>query len=522
MKSLFALSEKSLVALYRMLPILLVLPFALTPSARAQLLQLNQTQMPEWAWTGGSNIASPTRGPGQPGVYGTQYVFADSNAPGSRLSSVTWTDQIGRLWLFGGVGFDSAAKEGQLNDLWVFDSSRGAYGEWAWMGGSNVANSPASYGVEYQFAASNTPGARESSVAWTDSNGKLWLLGGFGQDASGTNEGDLSDLWVFDPAQGTYGQWAWMGGNNTASEDPIGPPGIYGTQYQFAPANIPGARDSAVTWTDPSGRLWLFGGVGYDSAGAIGDLNDLWMFDANLGAHGEWAWMGGSDTASPNLIGPPGVYGTEYQFAATNTPGARDSAVTWTTPDGRLWLFGGSGFDSLGIDGYLNDLWAFDPSRGSNGEWAWMGGSNTVPSLSDGQPGVYGTKYQFSPSNAPGGRYSGVTWTDNNGRLWLLGGDLQNDLWVFDPCQGPHGEWAWMGGSNTDAQPGVYGTEHRFALSNTPGARTWAVSWTDLSGKPWVFGGLGDDSAGNFGLLNDLWELKVPQGLRLHLCRVSH
>jgi hypothetical protein len=39
----------------------------------------------------------------------------------------------------------------------------------------------------------------------------------------------------------------------------------------------------------------------------------------------------------------------------------------------------------------------------STPEWAWMGGNNTVPS-GKGQPGVYGTEYQFAPSNGPGGR----------------------------------------------------------------------------------------------------------------------
>jgi hypothetical protein len=31
--------------------------------------------------------------------------------------------------------------------------------------------------------------------------------------------------------------------------------------------------------------------------------------------------------------------------------------------------------DANGVTGELNDLWKFDPKLGSNGEWAWMGGS---------------------------------------------------------------------------------------------------------------------------------------------------
>jgi hypothetical protein len=87
------------------------------------------------------------------------------------------------------------------------------------------------------------------------------------------------------------GEWAWVGGSKQADE-----PGSYGTEYQFASANIPGGREQGASWIDQKGRFWLFGGLGPDSAGATGYLNDLWVFDPAQGAHGEWAWMGGSDT----------------------------------------------------------------------------------------------------------------------------------------------------------------------------------------------------------------------------------
>ena len=42
-------------------------------------------------------------------------------------------------------------------------------------------------------------------------------------------------------------------------------PGVYGTLGIAAAGNIPGARDSAATWTDSNGNFWLFGGEGADS-----------------------------------------------------------------------------------------------------------------------------------------------------------------------------------------------------------------------------------------------------------------
>jgi N-acetylneuraminic acid mutarotase len=152
--------------------------------------------------------------------------------------------------------------------------------------------------------------------------------------------------------------------------------------------------------------------------------------------------------------------------AAENVPGSRSSASSWTDREGNLWLFGGDGFDSKGVEGYLNDLWEFQPSIS---EWAWMGGSDTVPAANGGQPGVYGKLGTPAAGNIPGSRYGGSSWTDSSGKLWLFGGTgidtagglcTFNDLWEFDSATD---EWAWMGGTKLpnpdgDFQSGVYGT----------------------------------------------------------------
>jgi N-acetylneuraminic acid mutarotase len=237
-----------------------------------------------------------------------------------------------------------------------------------------------------------------------------------------------------------------------------------------------------VSWSDTSGNRWLFGGEGDDAKGNLGSLNDLWKFDPTLGTYGEWTWMGGSSTANQ--------YGV-------SVPGSREGAVSWSDASGNLWLFGGVGFDSTGTNGYLNDLWKFDPTLGTYGEWTWMGGSSTIN-----QYGVSG----------PGSREDAVSWSDASGNLWLFGGygyDANgnlgnlNDLWKFFPSTN---QWAWMGGSSTANQYGVYGTLGTAASTNIPGARGSAVSWSDASGNLWLFGGEGFDSTGTEGTLNDLWE----------------
>jgi N-acetylneuraminic acid mutarotase len=258
---------------------------------------------------------------------------------------------------------------------------------------------------------------------------------------------------------------------------------------------------------DASGNFWLFGGLGKDSTGTRGDLNDLWKY-----SNGEWTWMSGSKTAAQAGIDyPPGVYGTKGVASASNVPGARVDANSWTDAAGNLWLFGGEGSNSTGAIAVLNDLWKY-----TNGEWAWMSGSNMGS-----QNGVYGTQGTPAPGTVPGGRANAVTWTDAAGNLWLFGGQGYdsngctiapagpselNDLWKYSPTTDT---WTWMKGSKTCDEPGIYGIQGTAAPGNIPGARWGAVGWIDASGNLWLFGGYGFDSTpspGVFGDLNDLWK----------------
>ena len=98
--------------------------------------------------------------------------------------------------------------------------------------------------------------------------------------------------------------------------------------------------------------------------------------------------------------GQSGVYGTLGVAAASNVPGARNSAVSWIDSSGNLWLFGGYGFDSAATEGYLNDLCEFDQATK---EWTWVSGANK--STKDGaEQGVYGTLGVAAAGNVPGGR----------------------------------------------------------------------------------------------------------------------
>lgn len=54
------------------------------------------------------------------GVYGTVGVPSAANMPGSRHGAVSWVDQNGNFWLFGGNALDATGNIGLPNDMWVY------------------------------------------------------------------------------------------------------------------------------------------------------------------------------------------------------------------------------------------------------------------------------------------------------------------------------------------------------------------------------------------------------------------
>ena len=300
------------------------------------------------------------------------------------------------------------------------------------------------------------------------------------------------------PMQGQVvsGQWTWIKGDNIIDQL-----GVYGSSGVAAPSNKPGARQYSATWTDATGKFWLFGGLGYDGVSGPSSLNDLWRYDPSVN---QWTWLKGDNTS-----GQYGVYGTQGIAAAANKPGGRYGCITWLDGSGNMWLFGGTGMGASGAVGRLNDLWKYDTTLH---QWAWIKGDNTIN-----QSGSYGTLGTPSLTNKPGGRIFSASWIDNNGLLWLFGGNGYDagattgqlaDLWKFDPATSM---WTWIKGNSTINSLAAYGTLGIPAAGNNPGARNGAVAWNDGSGSFWLFGGSGYDGASS-GSLNDLWKYDVSSG----------
>lgn len=361
----------------------------------------------QWTWVNGNVSVNPISGSTNyapwPAVYGAQGVAASTNSPGGREGAVGWTDSSGNLWLFGGTPTD-AIGAGQLkflNDLWKFDRS---VNEWVWVGGSSTLptqwttlgmvdafGQSGTYGQPGQYANGNMPGGRAYAAGWTDAQGKFWVIGGTGFDGSNV-AGALNDLWKFDPSTN---EWAWMGGSNSIGGSCVtsttnsnvtycGQPGVYGQVGLESSGNIPGGRNSAVTWIDKNGNVWLFGGNGFDSLDAQGILNDLWEYDP---LSGEWTWVKGSNLVSKDSVENSSsstdcefstpdfdcalqpVYGQLGIAATSNTPGGLAGAVGWADHNGGLWLFGGNQTATTYVTGhwestfsYYNDVWVIYPA----------------------------------------------------------------------------------------------------------------------------------------------------------------
>ena len=466
-----------------------------------------------WAWMHGTNVI-PNGGNGSiPGVYGTLGTPAAVNTPSGRTHSATWKDSNNHFWLFGG-GSESGLTSYELNDLWEFDP---ATNQWTWQGGSNTLPCAASqttaswcgypgvYGTLGVPAAGNIPGGREAAATWIDQQGNFWLLGGLGFDSSG-KIGLLDDLWEFVP---TTEMWIWMGGGITLPASGTCT-AVFGSLGVSSAANYPGDLISSAVWTDLNGNAWLFGGTGCDANAKVGWSNALWKFD---NASHQWTWMSGSSTFG-SVLYPPAIYGAKGIPAPGNIPGGRMNTATWTDTQGRLWLFGGQGYDSSGDTGWLNDVWVYD--LGTN-EWTWMAGDQKMncPANSTqncGNDGIYGVLGTPSASNLPGSRSQSVFWTDHDGNFWLYGGwgydvngvpgSTLGDLWEFNPASQ---QWTWVSGSEKGGAASIYGSLGITSAQNTPGLLLSGSGWTDINNDLWLFVGNGLDANQLIGDMNDLW-----------------
>ncbi|MCC6370616.1 MAG: T9SS type A sorting domain-containing protein [Bacteroidia bacterium] len=430
----------------------------------------------QWTWMHGSNTATNTIP-----AFGTQGSPSSTTSPGSLFGAVTWTDNSGNLWLFGGYSLPY----GYHNDLWKYTISTN---QWTWVKGPGLANQFGVYGSMNTPSITNNPGGRYLAHSWTDNSGNFWMYGGAGYSAS--SSGYLNDLWRYNP---TTNQWTWMKGSSGPNQVTS-----YGNITVPQGTTTPGGRYNSCTFKDASGNLWLYGGYGYAATTAtVGYLNDLWSYNITTG---NWTWMKGS-----NVLDQYGVYGSTTVATPSNSPGGRRTPVSWTDANGDFWMFGGYGY-ATSTFGLMNDLWKYTVSTGN---WTWFRGSNAPNSF-----GWYGTMGTPASNNDPGSRYYSTGFNvDNQGNLWMFGGygysassaSRLNDLWKYTIATN---QWTWMKGSSVPNQLGIYGTQTVASPTNNPGGRYLQASWQDSNGYLWVFGGNGYTST-DVGYIEDMWRFDL-------------
>lgn len=344
----------------------------------------------EWAWVKGDSATV---------IYannGIQGVASLTNNPGPRHDAVTWSDNSGNLWMFGGSGYPS----GVSNQLWKFIF---ASNEWVWMKGDTVP-SYGRYGAKNVSHINNNPSSRVNACSWADQSGNLWLFGGNGMTRANPDFSRMNDVWKYNPS---INEWTWVRGDSLPDN-----PAIYGQLSIPAITNDPGGREACVSWKDQPGNFWVFGGNRKKNT-AIVPCNDLWKYDIQTN---EWTWMKGDSIFST------GNYGTRGIPSLSNKPGVRFESSSWTDVSGNFWLYGGEGSSSIG-SGTFNDFWRYNPSTN---EWTWMKGSQ-IPYISN----VYGTQGVPGINNTPSSRILTTSFLDANDNLWLFGGSSinHNDLW---------------------------------------------------------------------------------------------
>src|SRR4026207_2034770 len=72
---------------------------------------------------------------------------------------------------------------------------------------------------------------------------------------------------------------------------------------------------------------------------------------------------------------------------------------------------------------------------------------------------------------------------------------------TFTLTFGQQGEWTWMHGDSTGGSPGNFGVQGIADPLNEPPSTDESVSWVDLQGNLWLFGGESN--------LGDLWMYDV-------------
>ncbi len=368
------------------------------------------------------------------------------------------------IYFYGNDAFNTTG----TSSFWVYNLT---IKQWKCIQPKNMA---ANYGTKGVFAATNCPGARFNSIAFTDSSGNLYMMAGGGYQ--------INDLWKYDIS---LQQWAWVSGysNNTGVLGALGPIGLASPNY------FPASRLDAMPILANDGMIYIYGGYPTFTTGSDYRSN-LWRYNPNTNA---WTLLY-NKTTTGQVVGQVGVEST------SNHPGAMSGYTSWFY-DNSLWLFGGTSVNSTDANAVQKKVWKFNlatqmwvcvknPSsaRGSFGQQHVSDANNTPPALIR----ISTTAILNNEAYFIGGYELGGTTTD----METYG--THNSLWKYNMATN---NWTWLRGHITTNRPAFFGKKGIEHSDNIPEGKWNTLVWSE-NGLIKTFGGRTNQAGNSL----DIWK----------------
>lgn len=142
-------------------------------------------------------------------------------------------------------------------------------------------------------------------------------------------------------------------------------------------------------------------------------------------------------------------------------------------------------------------MWKFE-----NGMWTYVG-------INAGSS--FGPLRTFDPNAYPGGRRNMICWKDNNGYIWMYGGEGYGSKYLADTWSFNGTYWAYWGGSTDFNVAPVYGSQKNFSFDNHPGGRSSSsVAITTDGSAAYIVGGYG--YIPTYVRFADVWKFERDKG----------
>jgi N-acetylneuraminic acid mutarotase len=309
-----------------------------------------------------------------------------------KCHTMSHNTQTNTLYVFGGYGIDFNNQPGTLNDLWAYNISSS---NWTLVSGSTSKDAMASYTTPTMIGAKYA-----HSMIYNPNDNCLYVFGGQANNVYSTQV-TFNELWKYDI---TTNIWIFL----------YGAKGLNQISSYNNPFSIGSRSYSSMIYSQSKNSLIIFGGTGFTNTNSYSvDLNDVWMYDLTLM---NWKYISGS-----TLGNQWGSYTGPY------TIGGRNEFSLVYHPNEFLIVFGGFGFDSNGLNGPENDLWAYDFNSAN---WAFLNGGQVTQ-----QNGSY-----TSPTKIGSRSTQNMVLLPNNS-LIIFGGTSydkignygkMNDMWRID------------------------------------------------------------------------------------------